>query len=116
MNRTEIRDLADQARTNPKIARGAFRKLAMENGFVGRSGGWIYRGEGGAVVQGWQGLADLVCYGQVTFTATEERDAQDQNAVKAEADEIIEQQSNEYREKIHGGPCPHGGCDSCDQS
>lgn len=86
MNRTEIRDLANQARTNPKIARGAFRKLAMENGFVGRSGGWIYRGEGGAVVQGWQGLADLVCYGQVTFTATEERDAQDQRAVEAETE------------------------------
>ena len=86
MNRTEIRDLADQARTNPKIARGAFRKLAMENGFVGRSGGWIYRGEGGAIVQGWQGLADLVCYGQVTFTATEERDAQDRRAAEAEAE------------------------------
>lgn len=76
MNRTEIRELANKARNNPSVARGAFRKLAVENGYKGQRGGWIYwtNGTGGqSRVQGWQALADMVYLGSVTFTTTEER-------------------------------------------
>lgn len=86
MNRSEIVALANQARTNPRVARGAFKKLAMAEGYTGASGGWIYyRDSRTAVAQGWQGLADLVGRGMLRFTLAEVRDEQDRRVAEAEA-------------------------------
>jgi hypothetical protein len=74
MQQSEIIELARQAKTDPKVARGAFRKLAVKEGFNGASGGWIYyRDDTGAITQGWQGLADLVASGTVRFSLAEAR-------------------------------------------
>jgi hypothetical protein len=91
MNRTEIRDLAQKARTDLKVARGAFRKLAVANGYKGQAGGWIYHQDRtyASIVQGWQGLADLVYRNPGMFAVTLERDEQDQRA--AEAEEQLEE-------------------------
>ena len=85
MNRTEIRDLAEKARTDLNVARGAFRKLALANGYKGQAGGWIYHEKHSfAIVQGWQGLADLVSHNPGMFAVTLEREEQDQRAAEAE--------------------------------
>lgn len=74
MQQSEIIELARQAKTDLKVARGAFRKLAVKEGFNGASGGWIYyRDDTGAITQGWQGLADLVARGTVRFPLAEAR-------------------------------------------
>lgn len=86
MNRTEIRELADKARNGDAKALREFKALALYNGFVGRPGGWIYFGDSAAIVQGWQGLADFVFYGQETFAKTLAEDEQMQAAAEAETE------------------------------
>jgi hypothetical protein len=40
-------------------AEKAARAFAADNGYEGRSGGWIYNGSGRALVQGWHGFSRL---------------------------------------------------------
>lgn len=90
MTKTEIRQLADQARNDPRVARGAFRKLAIANGFEGRSGGWIHdtnRPGSPTIAQGWQNLAALVHFGGVTFASGVDMDAIHAEALREEIGE-----------------------------
>lgn len=103
MNRHEIIALAYKAQTDPKVARGAFKRLAMAEGYKGAVGGWIYyRDQRKAVAQGWQCLADLVVRGYVRFSLAEARETVEATR-NARAVETMAQQMAARVIELRGG-------------
>lgn len=65
-NAPELHRLAEAARVGEAAALRQFKALAQANGYQGRVGGWIYRGDR-VINQGWRSLADDVECNRVVF-------------------------------------------------